>query len=134
MVDIDKILKAVKKKYTGYRKKLIAVMSLFGLNRKELELYTILLKEQLKIKEISKRVGLSDRVVRKYIKEMLERKFIERRVVEGRRLAYKYLSVSPTEVWKNIKSEVRRNMSLIDKNLAPGLKDRRLLGASKNSR
>lgn len=131
LVDIDKILKVIKKKYTGYRNKLIAVMSLFGLNKKELELYVMLLKKQLKIKEISKRLGLSDRVVRRYIKEMLERKFIKRKVVEGKRLAYKYLSVSPVDVWKNIKSEVRRNITFIDEKIAPELED---YNASENKR
>ncbi|MCK4497325.1 MAG: HTH domain-containing protein [Candidatus Aenigmarchaeota archaeon] len=123
LADADEIRRRIHRKYRGYRSKLIAIMSLFGLRKKELELYLILLKEQLKIKEMCKRLDLSERVVRRYIKEMLDRKFIERRVVEGKRLAYKYMSVSPADVWKNIKTEVKRNISFIDDNLASQLKE-----------
>lgn len=123
MVDANRILRQIGRKYKGYRSRLVAVISLFGLNRKELELYLILLKEQLKIKEICRRLDLSERVVRRYIKEMLDRRFIERKVVEGKRLAYKYISVSPANVWKNVKSELKRNISFIDRSLAPELRE-----------
>ncbi|MCK4714298.1 MAG: HTH domain-containing protein, partial [Candidatus Aenigmarchaeota archaeon] len=106
-------------------------MSMFGLNKREIELYVILLNEQLKIKEISKRLGLSERVVRRYIRDMFERKFIERKVVVGKRLAYKYLSVSPADVWKNIRTEVRKNISFFDENLAAELNDDNVLKPSK---
>ena len=61
-----------------------------------------------------------------YIKDMLERKFIERKVVEGKRLAYKYMSVSPAAVWKNVKLEMKKNISFIDENLVPELNEKNL--------
>ena len=131
LVDVDRLLRSIKRKYTGYKSRLMAIMSMFGLNKREIELYVILLNEQLKIKEISKRLGLSERVVRRYIRDMFERKFIERKVVVGKRLAYKYLSVSPADVWKNIKTEVRKNISFFDENLAAELDDNDALRTSK---
>ena len=126
VIDANRILREIQRRYKGYKSRLAAVMSLFGLNNKELELYLILLKEQLKIKEICKRLELSERVVRRYIKEMLDRRFIERKVVEGKRLAYKYMSVSPAAVWKNVKLEMKKNISFIDENLVPELNEKNL--------
>ena len=127
LVDVDRMLRSIKRRYTGYKSRLMAIMSVFGLNKREIELYVILLNEQLRIKEISKRLGLSERVVRRYVKDMLERRFIERKVVVGKRLAYKYLSISPADVWKNIKTEVRKNISFFDENLTAELNDDNVL-------
>ena len=132
LVNVDRALRAIKRKHSEYKRRLMAVMSVFGLSKREIDLYVILLKEQLRVREISKRVELSDRVVRRYIKNMLERKLIERKVVEGKRLAYKYMSLPPAEVWNNIKAEVRKNISFFDENLAAELNNNNALKASRN--
>lgn len=115
--NVLKLQKRMKERHKKFKKNLAYILSCFGLEKKEAELYRILLRKKLKTKELTKTLKLSERTVRRYIKSMLNKGFIGRKVIEGRRLAYEYLSIPPTDVWKNIKAEIETNIKFIDQNL-----------------
>ena len=114
LVNLNEILKKADKRYNTYKDRLVFIISALCLDRKEGEMYRILLRGRLRIDELQKRLKVSERTVRRYIKIMFDEGFIKRKVIEGRRLAYEYASVSPAEVWKNLKNDVMKNVTIID--------------------
>ena len=74
----------------------------------EIKIYNLLLKSSLTIKQIEKRLNLSERTIRKYIKRLNEEGFIIRTVEQGKRLKYVYVAVPVQESWKKVKDKIER--------------------------
>lgn len=124
LASVSGIMKKADKRYKTYRDRLVLVMPSLGFDRKETEMYRILLRDKLRINGLQRRLHVSERTARRYVKEMFSRGFIKRKVIEGKRLAYEYASVSPAEVWKNLRSDIMKNIEAIDGFLNERMKTR----------
>ena len=81
----------------------------------EIKIYNHLLKSPLTIKQIEKRLNLSERTIRKYIKGLYEEGFINRKVEQGKRLKYVYMAVPVQEAWIKVKSKIEKTIGDITK-------------------
>ena len=106
LIDFSIILGTVNRNCKTCRDKLISIMPSLGLDTKEVEMYSILLIDRLRISDLQKRLQVSERTARRYVKTMLDNGFIKRKVVEGKRLAYEYMSLPPASVWRNLKNNI----------------------------
>ena len=92
-----------------------SVFYLLNFKDVEIKLYNLLLKKPLTINEIERKLSISDRTIREYIKGLLEKGFITREVLKEKRLKYTYSSVPITEGWKRVKNEVEEIVREINK-------------------
>ncbi|MEM0350202.1 MAG: helix-turn-helix domain-containing protein [Archaeoglobaceae archaeon] len=83
----------------------------------DVKIYSILLNKELGVKEIAKELGLSTRFVRERLKELTKRGIVKKRIVEERRLGYKYIAEEPREVVKRIKSQILEEFFRLEKSL-----------------
>ena len=81
----------------------------------EIKIYNLLLKSSLTIKQIEKRLNLSERTIRKYIKRLDEEGFIIRTVEQGKRLKYVYVAVPVQEAWDKVKGNIEKILGDITK-------------------
>ena len=81
----------------------------------EIKIYNLLLKSSLTIKQIEKRLNLSERTIRKYIKRLDEEGFIIRTVEQGKRLKYVYVAVPVQEAWDKVKGNIEKMLGDITK-------------------
>ncbi len=111
MLKIDKLAEFkvdLKKKHNP--EKILDTFFLFlGFKSTEIKLYKLLLNKKLTINQIKKQMNVTERTIRKYIKVLLEKKLIKRRVItEGKRLKYIYYSVSIEKAWQITKNQVEK--------------------------
>jgi predicted DNA-binding transcriptional regulator len=87
------------------------------LKKTELRIYDLLSKEKkpLLVREISRKLHASRRIVQGYVKTLTERGLLKRKLVYQGYLAYKYVSRSPRRVWGKVKSEINRILNEGDK-------------------
>ena len=81
----------------------------------EVKIYNLLLKSSLTIKQIEKRLNLSERTIRKYIKRLDQEGFITRKVEQGKRLKYVYVAIPVQEAWKKVKGKIEKILGDITK-------------------
>ncbi len=78
------------------------------INFKEMKIYKLLLKKSLTINQIKEHIKVSERTIRKHIKNLYEKCFIKRRVEKGKRLRYRYKAISLIDTWKIIEEKIRK--------------------------
>jgi len=92
-----------------------SVFVLLNFKDVEIKLYNLLLKKSLTIDEIKKKIDVSERTIRNYIKRLLEKGFIKREVLEEKRLKYVYLAVPIKQGWNKVKNEIEDIINRLDK-------------------
>jgi len=113
VADIEKILKGRKKPI----ELLNVILEFLNFKPIEIKIYNILLKSSLTIKQIEKRLNLSERTIRKYIKRLEQEGFINKRVKQDKRLKYVYNAVPIQEAWKNVRNKIQKILEEITKTL-----------------
>jgi len=69
----------------------------------------------LTINDIERKLGISERGIREHIKNLVEKGFIKRKVMEGDRLKYAYSAIPIKEGWNKVKYEIEGIVEEIDK-------------------
>jgi len=111
IVDIEKILKEKNKPIDL----LNAILGFLNFKPIEIEIYNILLKSSLTVKQMEKQLNLSERTIRKYIKRLEREGFISKKVKQDKRLKYVYNAVPIQKAWKNVKSKIQKILKEITK-------------------
>ncbi|WP_456321817.1 helix-turn-helix domain-containing protein [Palaeococcus sp. (in: euryarchaeotes)] len=99
--------------------KLESLLRSLGVKKSEIKIYKLLLEKEvpLRIKEIQREVGLSERSVRSHVLNLYKRGFLRRKLIEEGWLGYTYSAVSPSELLERLKENVIRKISEIEKEL-----------------
>ena len=113
IADIEKILKGRKKPV----ELLNIILEFLNFKPIEIRIYNLLLKSSLTVKQMERRLNLSERTIRKYIKRLEEEGFINKRVKQDKRLKYVYNAVPIQEVWKNVRNKIQKILEEITKAL-----------------
>jgi len=69
----------------------------FELTSSEIKIYSLLLKEQLTPRQIAKKLGLSERIVREKLKHLLELGLVERELINRGWVGYIYKAKAPKD-------------------------------------
>ncbi len=113
IVDIERILKERKKPI----ELLNIILGFLNFKPIEIKIYNLLLKSSLTIKQIEKKLNLSERTIRKYIKRLEQEGFINKKVKQDKRLKYIYNAVPIQEAWKNVRNKIQRILEEITKTI-----------------
>jgi len=115
-VDIlTELKKNIKRKKSKPLNLLNSVFNSLNFRAIEIKLYNLLLKKSLNIDEIKKGMNVSERTIRNYIKRLLEKGFIKRKVLEGKRLKYVYSAVPIEQGWNKVRNEIEEIVKELDK-------------------
>ncbi|WP_297460848.1 transcriptional regulator [Thermococcus sp.] len=90
-----------------------------GVKRTELKIYMLLLekKRPMRITEIGRELGISERSVREHVLSLYRRGILRRTLVEQGWLGYTYTAVSPGEVLENLKQNLIKRINELEKEL-----------------
>ncbi|NJE05803.1 transcriptional regulator [Thermococcus sp. M36] len=99
--------------------RLEALLRSLGIKKTELRIYRLLLekKEPMRITEIQRELGISERSVREHVLSLYRKGILRRKLVEQGWLGYVYTAVSPSEVLEHIKENLLRKINEIEKEL-----------------
>ncbi|MBC7095124.1 helix-turn-helix domain-containing protein [Thermococcus sp.] len=86
----------------------------FELTHSEIKIYSLLLKEELTPRQIAKKVGLSERIVREKLKHLLELGLIERNLIKQGWLGYIYRAKNPKEALNSVFSKMEELLGLLE--------------------
>ncbi|AIF70385.1 transcriptional regulator [Palaeococcus pacificus DY20341] len=99
--------------------KLESLLRSLGVKKSEIRIYKLLLEKNipLRIKEIQREVGLSERSVRAHVLNLYRRGFLKRKLIEEGWLGYTYTAVSPQELLERLKENVVKKINEIEREL-----------------
>ncbi|WP_457741516.1 transcriptional regulator [Thermococcus sp.] len=97
--------------------KLEALLRSLGLKKTELRIYRLLLekKKPMRITEIVKELGISERSVREHVLSLYRRGMLRRELIQQGWLGYTYTAVSPGELLENIKRYILERISELER-------------------
>ncbi len=97
--------------------RLEALLRSLGVKKTELRIYRLLLekKRPMRITEIQKELGISERSVREHVLSLYRKGILRRNLVEQGWLGYVYTALSPTEVLEHLKQNILRRIDEIEK-------------------
>ncbi len=87
----------------------------FELTSSEIRIYSLLRREQLTPRQISKKLGLSERIVREKLKHLLELGLIERELINRGWLGYIYRSRAPKDALDSLLSKMEEIIKSFEK-------------------
>lgn len=87
----------------------------FELTSSEIKIYSILLKENLTPRQISRKLGISERIVREKLKHLLELGMIDRELVNRGWIGYIYKAKDPKEALNTLFSKVEEVIRNLEK-------------------
>jgi len=96
---------------------LTIILGFLNFSRMEIKMYKLLQQTPLTVKQIAKKLEISERTVRKYVKILYQKGFIVRRIVEEKRLKYVYEAIPIRKAWAKLKRDIGRIMTEIGKTL-----------------
>ncbi|USS41710.1 ArsR family transcriptional regulator [Thermococcus aggregans] len=91
------------------------VLKKFELTNSEIRIYSLLLDEQLTARQIAKRLGLSERIVREKLRHLLELGLVERKLVNRGWIGYIYWAKAPREALKVLLSKMEEIIRSMEK-------------------
>lgn len=97
--------------------RLEALLRSLGVRKTELRIYRLLLekKRPMRITEIVKEVGISERSVREHVLSLYRKGMLRRELIQQGWLGYTYTAVSPAELLENIKRNILEKISELEK-------------------
>ncbi|AIU69651.1 transcriptional regulator [Thermococcus eurythermalis] len=97
--------------------RLEALLRSLGVKKTELRIYRLLLekKRPMRITEIVKEVGISERSVREHVLSLYRKGMLRRELIQQGWLGYTYTAVSPAELLENIKRNILEKISELEK-------------------
>ena len=87
----------------------------FELTSSEIKIYSLLLKEQLTPRQIAKKLGLSERIVREKLKHLLELGLVERELINRGWLGYIYKAKAPKDALTSLLSKMEELIKSFEK-------------------
>jgi len=87
----------------------------FELTSSEIKIYSLLLKEQLTPRQIAKKLGLSERIVREKLKHLIELGLVERELINKGWLGYIYKAKTPKEALNSLLSKMEEFIKSFEK-------------------
>ncbi|ALV62895.1 hypothetical protein ADU37_CDS11960 [Thermococcus sp. 2319x1] len=87
----------------------------FELTSSEIKIYSLLLKEQLTPRQISKKLDLSERIVRERLKHLLELGLVEKELINRGWLGYLYKAKAPKEALNTLLSKMKEFIKSFEK-------------------
>jgi len=93
-------------KIGAFNQKLTDFIQSIDLAPREFKVYQFLAKKPMTIKQLEKNINVSERMLRTYLDDLMKKKFIERRIVQERRLKYVYMANPSAEILKILKSKI----------------------------
>jgi len=99
--------------------RLEALLRSLGVKRTELRIYRLLLekKRPMRVTEIVKELGISERSVREHVLSLYRRGMLKRELIQQGWLGYTYTAVSPGELLENLKRHILDRINEIEKEL-----------------
>ncbi|GAB6136269.1 transcriptional regulator [Thermococcus prieurii] len=99
--------------------RLEALLRSLGLKRTELRIYRLLLekKRPMRVTEIVKELGISERSVREHVLSLYRRGMLRRELIQQGWLGYTYTAVSPSELLENLKKYILERINEIEREL-----------------
>ncbi|WP_297475332.1 transcriptional regulator [Thermococcus sp.] len=99
--------------------KLEALLRSLGVKKTELRIYRLLLekKKPMRITEIQRELGISERSVREHVIRMYRSGIVRRNLIEQGWLGYTYTAVSPGELLENIKQSLIKRINELEREL-----------------
>ncbi len=99
--------------------KLETLLRSLGVKKTELKIYRLLLNRNrpMRITEIQRELGISERSVREHVLSLYKRGILKRALIQQGWLGYVYTAVSPGEVLENIKENIIKKISEIEREL-----------------
>ncbi|MDV3104423.1 transcriptional regulator [Thermococcus waiotapuensis] len=99
--------------------KLEGLLRNLGLKKTELKVYRLLLekKRPMRITEIQKELGMSERSVREYVLNLYRKGILRRKLIEKGWLGYAYTAVSPVELLERIKENILQKIDELEKEI-----------------
>lgn len=85
---------------------LSAALGRFELTGSEIKIYSLLLREQLTPRQISKKLGMSERIVREKLKHLIELGLVERELINRGWLGYIYRAKAPKDALDSLLSKI----------------------------
>jgi len=107
------------RRMTDVYERLEALLRSLGVKKTELMIYRLLLekKEPMRITEIQRELGISERSVREHVIRMYRSGILRRDLIEQGWLGYTYTAVSPGEVLENIKRSLIKRINELEREL-----------------
>jgi predicted DNA-binding transcriptional regulator len=99
--------------------KLEGLLRTLGLKRTELRVYRLLLekKRPMRITEIQKELGISERSVREHVLNLYRKGILKRKLIEQGWLGYVYTAVSPAELLERIKKGLIQKIDELEREI-----------------
>ncbi|WP_010477970.1 helix-turn-helix domain-containing protein [Thermococcus zilligii] len=99
--------------------KLEGLLRNLGLKKTELKVYRLLLEKErpMRITEIQKELGMSERSVREYVLNLYRKGILRRKLIEKGWLGYAYTAVSPVELLERIKENILQKIDELEKEI-----------------
>lgn len=94
------------KKGSNQKELLNAILAFLSFKPVEIKIYNLLLNSSLTIKQIQSLLNLSERTIRKYIRELDQKGLLIKDVERGKRLKYVYTAVPIQEAWNKVKRKI----------------------------
>lgn len=90
------------------------LLGIMGFTDTEIRLYRLLLNNQYTVAAIEREMDVSERTVRKYLKRLHEKGFLQREVLTEDRLKYSYEAAPPQQAWERIKADITTLIDAMD--------------------
>ena len=94
------------KEGSNQKELLNAILAFLNFKPVEIKIYNLLQNSSLTIKQIQDMLNLSERTIRKYIRELDQKGLLIKNVERGKRLKYVYTAVPIQEAWKKVKGKI----------------------------
>jgi len=100
--------------------KLEGILRVMGLKKGELRIYRLLLekKHPMRITEIQKELGISERSVRAHVLNLYRKGILQRKLVEQGWLGYVYTATSPRELLERIKNSLLKKIDELENEIS----------------
>ncbi|AFK21726.1 transcriptional regulator [Pyrococcus sp. ST04] len=97
--------------------KLEALLRVIGLKKNEIRIYRLLVEKKrgMRIREIQKELGISERSVRAHVLSLYRKGLLRRELIQRGWLGYVYLPVSPVEILQKIKASIIQRIEELEK-------------------
>ncbi|AEC51488.1 hypothetical protein PNA2_0572 [Pyrococcus sp. NA2] len=97
--------------------KLETLLRAIGLKKNEIMIYRLLVEKKrgMRIKEIQKELGISERSVRTHVLNLYRKGLLKRELIQRGWLGYIYTAVSPGEILQRIKEHIMKSIEELEK-------------------
>lgn len=87
---------------------LIALFGMFEMKGHQTKIFRLLMDRPMTIKQLEKVSKMSERMIRTYLGDLIEKNFIKRNIIEDRRLKYVYSANPPKMIINLLKDTISR--------------------------